>query len=228
MLSATKTCSTGTSWPLKAGPIDYPKMPEWNYHFMLCTIPEDTMSQNMFNFSAFPTGECQMVEYIYICSVTLLQKKSNRVKSHDLPGQGIGPALSTKHPWSRLKTLVSKKHHTWDFHLLIPHKQNPHTEINHLAVTAKILSQPSIQMCVATVAVQLWQTDCHGLHERLPWLVQHSCAIWTQIILWFTRDEKNIPVTLRCSEPVTQPANVSVFSNSRHCSLSACNPTVWL
>jgi len=65
-LYATKTCSTGASWPLKAGPIGYPKKPKWNNRFMLRKIPEDSMSQNMFNFSVFPTGECQMVLYIYI------------------------------------------------------------------------------------------------------------------------------------------------------------------
>ena len=85
----------GRSWPLKSGMIGYPKTMEWNNHFMLHTLPEDSRSQNLFNFSDFPTGECQMVEYI--CSVTLLQKMSNKVKSHDLPRQGIGPALSTQH-----------------------------------------------------------------------------------------------------------------------------------
>jgi len=50
-LSAIKTCSTWTSWPLKVGPIGYPKMSEQNYHFMLHTIPEDSRSQNLFNFS---------------------------------------------------------------------------------------------------------------------------------------------------------------------------------
>ena len=148
---------------------------------------------------------------------------SNRVKSHDLPGQGIGHALSTQHCCSSFKSLfIPKNHHTWGFELLIPHKQNPHQEIKRLAVTAKIFPLPGTQLCVATVAVQLWQTDCHELHERLPWLVQHSCPIWTRIILWFATDEKNIPVTIWCSEPVTQPANVSVFSKRRHCCLSAC------
>ena len=42
----------------------------------------------------------------------------------------------------------------------------------------------------------------------------------------FIRDEKDIPVTLRYSEPVTQPANRQVFSNRRHCPLSACS-TMW-
>ena len=120
---------------------------------------------------------------VCVCSVILLQKMSNRVKSCDLPGQEIGPGLSTQHLCSRLKSLIYKNHHTRDFHLLIPHKQNPHTEINQLAVTAKIIPQPGIQLCVASVAVQSWQTDLHGLHERLPWLVEHSCLIWTQIIL---------------------------------------------
>ena len=152
---------------------------------------------------------------------------SNKVKSHDLPGQGIGPALSTKHLCSRLKSFISKIHQTRGFHLLIPHKQNPHTEINQLAVTAKILSQPGIQLCVTTVAVQLWQTDCHGLHERLAWLVQQSCLIWTQIILWFAIDEKNIPVTVWCSEPVTSQHMCHSLATT-DIALSACSATVWL
>ena len=115
----------------------------------------------------------------------------NRVTSHDLPRQAIGPALSTQNCCRSFKSFfIYKIHHKWGFHLLIPHKQNPHTEINQLSATAKIFSQPGIQLCVASVAVQLWQTDCHGLHERLPWLVQHSCFNRTQIILSFTRDEK--------------------------------------
>ena len=54
--------------------------------------------------------------YIYICSVTLLQKMSTRVKSHDLPGQGIGPALFTQYLCSRFKRFfIYKNHHTGDF-----------------------------------------------------------------------------------------------------------------
>ena len=52
-------------------------------------------------------------------------------------------------------------------------KQNPHTGINQLAATAKIISQPDTQLCVESVAVQLWQTDCHELHESLA----YSC-VW--------------------------------------------------
>jgi len=64
-----------------------------------------------------------------MCSVTLLQKMSTGVKSHDLPGQAIGPALSTQHLCSRFKSsFISKDLHTRGIQLLIPHKQNPHTD----------------------------------------------------------------------------------------------------
>ena len=160
-----------------------------------------------------------------MCSVTLLQQMSTGVKSHDLPGQAISPALSTQHLCSRFKSFfISKDHRTWGFHLLISHKQNPHTEINQLAVTAKIVSQPGIQLCVPSVSVQSWQTDIHGLHERLPWLFNIHVTSEHRSYLWFARDQKNIPITLWYSEPVNQPQ----FSNSRHCPLSACSPTVWL
>jgi hypothetical protein len=69
--------------------------------------------------------------------------------------------VSSKVP-SSLKTT------THEIQLLIPHKQNPHSQINQLAVTAKILSQPPTQMCVTSVAVPTWQTDFLGLHERHP------------------------------------------------------------
>ena len=51
---------------LEGGLIGYPKTLECSYHFMLHTIPEDSRSQNLFNFSVFVTGECQMVQYIYV------------------------------------------------------------------------------------------------------------------------------------------------------------------
>ena len=116
----------------------------------------------------------------------IISKKrlSRRVNSHDLTGQGMCPAFSIQHLCSTPKrSFIPKNHQMWEFHLLIPYKQNQHTEINQPPVTAKIFSQPGMQLCVASVAVQLWQTDCHGLHERLPWLVQHSGLIWTKIIL---------------------------------------------
>ena len=47
--------------------------------------------------------------------------------------------------------------------LLIPHKQNPQTEINQLVVTTKISLHSGIVLCVASVAVQSWQADFHVL-----------------------------------------------------------------
>ena len=111
---------------------------------------------------------------------------SSRIKWYDLPGQGIGPALPTLHFDTMHKSsLIPKNHHIWEFQLLIPHKQNPHTKINQLAVTAKIVSKPGIQLCVASVAVQPWQTDFHRLYERLTWLftfmshlnTDHTCDL---------------------------------------------------
>ena len=150
------------------------------------------------------------------------------MKSHDIQGQGIGPALHTQYLCSRFKSpFIPENHHTWDFQLLKPHKQNSHTQINQLAVTAKVLSQPGIELCVATVGVQSWQIDLSGLHERLPWLFQHSRLIWTQIILVIhQRSEKySSYIMVQCN---SYPASKCVFSNMWHCLLSACIPTMWL
>jgi hypothetical protein len=110
--------------------------------------------------------------------VTWSQKTiSRKVNSHDLPDQGVRPSSPAQHLCSISKSSIITKHHqTWDFRPLIPHKQNPHTEINQLPVTAKIISQPDIQLCIISIVVS-WQTDCHGLHER------HSVLIGTQIII---------------------------------------------
>jgi trehalose-6-phosphate synthase len=51
-------------------------------------------------------------------------------------------------------SLKTTKHENFSFWY---HKQNPHTEINQLPVTTKILSQLGIQLCVAFVAHQSWQ-----------------------------------------------------------------------
>jgi hypothetical protein len=102
---------------------------------------------------------------------------SSGVKSHELPGQGFGPVLPTQPSVVGSKVPSALKTTTQDFQLLIPHKQNPHTKINQLAVTAKIFSQPGIQLRVAIIALLSWQTDFKWLHERLPWLVQLSGLI---------------------------------------------------
>jgi len=71
-LSAIKTCSTGTSWPLKVGPIGYPKTLEQNYHFMLRTVPEDSSSQNVFNFSVhFHQENTKWWNINVFCDITL-------------------------------------------------------------------------------------------------------------------------------------------------------------
>jgi hypothetical protein len=103
-----------------------------------------------------------------MCSVILLQKISSRVKSNKLPGQRIGPANPTQYLGRYNSTFIPKNHDTQESELLIANNQNPHKEINQIAVTAKILSQPGLQLCVASVAVQSWQTEFHGLHERFP------------------------------------------------------------
>jgi hypothetical protein len=90
------------------------------------------------------------------------------------------------------KVPSSLKTTTRDSWLLIPHKENSHTKINQPAVTAKILSQVGIQLCVASVALQSWQRDFHGLHERLTSLVQHSGHIQTQIVLEICQRFKKI------------------------------------
>ena len=98
--------------------------------------------------------------------------------------QDKGMILPTQHlSCSRFKSsFIPKNHHTWDFQLLIAHKQNPYTVINQLAVTAMRVSQPGVQMYVASVAVQSMQTGFRGLHERLLWLVHPSGLTWTHIM----------------------------------------------
>jgi hypothetical protein len=224
-LSAIKTCSTWTSWPLKVGPIGYPKMSEWNYHFMLCTIPEYS-SLKTCSISACHSTRRTPNGGIYIYSVILLQKMSTRVKSHDLAGQGISPTLSTQHLCNRFKSfIIYKNDQTRGFQLLIPHEQNPHREINQLAVTAKKLSQPGIVVC--GICSCSFMADCHGLHGRLPWLVQHSCLIWTQITLVIRQRLEKYSSYITVQWP-SHPASKCMFSNRRHCSLSACSPTMWL
>jgi hypothetical protein len=138
-------------------------MSEWNYHFILCTIPEYSRSQNMFNFSV-PFHQ----ENGKWCSLILLHKMSTTVKSHDLPVKElvllslldisvVGSKVS-----SYLKTTIHEAFNFW-YHI-----NKIHTQINQCAVIAKILSQPGIHLCVTSTAVQSWQTDFHGLHERLP------------------------------------------------------------
>jgi hypothetical protein len=110
---------------------------------------------------------------------------------HDLPVQGIGPALPTQHHCSRFKSsFIPKNQHTWDFHLLIPHKQNPHTDMNQVAVT-KTLLQPDIQLCVASVAVHHGKLTFMGCMKDFPGLFNIHVSSERTSYLWFARDEKN-------------------------------------
>jgi hypothetical protein len=45
---------------------------------------------------------------------------------------------------------------------------NPYTDINQLAVTAKIISQPGIQLCVASVAVHHGKQTFTGCIRDFP------------------------------------------------------------
>jgi len=60
-----------TSWPLKMGPIGYPKTSERNYHFILHTIPEKSRSQNTFNFSvSFHQKNAKWLNINVFCDIT--------------------------------------------------------------------------------------------------------------------------------------------------------------
>ena len=136
---------------------------------MLHTLPEDSRSQNLFNFSFLTTGECEMMEYI--SSVTLLQIMSNRVGIIWPPTSKNWSSPSTQHCCSSFKSFfISRNHKNWGYHFLIAHKQNPHTEINQFDVTAKIFSQPSIELCVASVTVQSGKHNFTGRTRDLPGL----------------------------------------------------------
>ena len=65
---------------------------------------------------------------------------------------------------SYLKTTTHKAFIFW-YHI-----NKIHTEINQLAVTAKTLSQPGIQLCVASVAVQSGKQPFMGCTRDFPGL----------------------------------------------------------
>jgi hypothetical protein len=99
----------------------------WNRITTLCCVQsQKTASLKTCSISVCPSIRMQNGG-IYMCSVTLLQKMSTVVKSDYLPGQAIGPALSTQHLCCRFKSFfISKNHHTWSFQFLIAHKIHTH------------------------------------------------------------------------------------------------------
>jgi hypothetical protein len=181
VLSVIKTCSSWTSWPLNCYQSVIPK------HQNAITTLRFVLSQKTAGLvtctiSVSPTIRRMSNGGIQMRSVISQKTLSSRIKPQDFPG--IGPALPNQNLCSRFRSpFIHKDRYIWDFQLLILHKQNPQTKINQPAVTAKIISQPAIQLCVASVAVQSWQTDFHWMHERPPRLVQHSGLIWTNIMI---------------------------------------------
>ena len=140
-----------TSWTLKMGLLGYPRCQ--NGITTLCRVKSNKRAgPKTCSISVCPSIRRMPNVQMYMCCLSLLQKISSRVKLHELPGQGIGPALPTQHLCSRFKiSFIPKNHHTWEFQLLIAHKPNPHTKNNQLALTAKILSEPGIQLCVCNL-----------------------------------------------------------------------------
>jgi len=123
---------------------------------------------------------------------------------------------------SSLKTTIR------DFQILIPHKQHPYTEINKLTVTDKIFHRLPYSCAWHLSLFNHGKQTFMGCMKDFPGLFNiHVSSEHTSWLRLHT-DLKNIPVTLRYSDPVTQPANVQVFSNRRHCTLSACSTTMCL
>ena len=91
-----------------------------------------------------------------------------------------------------------------------------------LLLNATIFSQTGLQFCVATLLVHSWQTDFHGLHERLPWLVWHSRLI---LVIRLRSEKYSSYIMVQWT---SHPASKCVFSNRQHCNLSACSPTTWV
>jgi hypothetical protein len=155
----------------------------------------------------FPSGECQIVVY----SCVLWHNLRNHCLVVLLP-------YSTKVP-SYLKTMIEDL-------IFWYHTNKIHTHINQIAVTAKTLSQPGIQLCVPSVAVHHGKQTFMGCMRDFPGLF--NIQVWFEHRSYFDswNWKDTISVTLWYSKPVIQPGNVQVFSNRWHCPLSACSTSV--
>lgn len=137
-------------------------------------------------------GECQILEYwcamwhYFRNCLVLPYYTFSKVMSHNYPGQGIGPTLPNQHLCCRI-SFSPNNHHTWDFHLLISHKQNPYT--------------PACCNC-------LNMRDIHWCMEGSPGLFNVQVPTEHRSHSWFARDKENTSVTLWHSEQVTQPVNM--------------------
>jgi hypothetical protein len=148
-LSAGKTCSAWTDDPWSWARLAIPNCPN-GINTILCTISQVSRSQNVFSFSVSFHQNAKWCNVF--CNITLESVSYSKIRW--LKGEGIGPALSTERLSIGDKVSSSQKTATRGFRLQITHKQNPHIEINQLAETVQILSQPGIQLCVTSVAVQ--------------------------------------------------------------------------
>jgi hypothetical protein len=90
----------------------------------------------------------------------------------------------------------------------MPHKQNPYTQINQLAVTSNILSHPVIHLCDICSCSIMIKTFIGARDSPVSFNVQVPSEYRSH--RWFARDKENISVTLWFSEQVTQPTNVSL------------------
>jgi hypothetical protein len=187
-LSAIETCFSWISWTLKMGLLGYPRCQ--NGITTLCSVKSKRAGPKTCSISVCPSVRRMPNVWMYVCSITLLEKLSSRVKLHEFPGQGISPALPTQHACSRFKiSFIPKDYHTWKFQLLIAHKPNTHSKINQLAVTAKIHSQPGIELCVCHLQVFIHGKQIFvGCMREFPGLFNTQVSFEHRSYLWFTRD----------------------------------------
>ena len=87
-------------------------IPKRNVVTSLCCVQSQKIAGlKTCSISVCPSIRRMQYGGIYKCMVTLHQKMSNRGKSHDLPGQGIGPALSIQHCCCSFKSFFISKNH---------------------------------------------------------------------------------------------------------------------
>jgi hypothetical protein len=221
-LSAIKTRSFRISWPFIGDRIVIPKHRNGITTYAAYNPRRRKVSKHV-QFQCFlPSGECQMVEYKCVL-LYYLKKMSSRVKLNDLPGQGIDPAIPTQHLCCMFKSFfIPKHHHTWDFQLLVPLKQNPQTEMHQLAVTANILSHPGVQLCVESVALHSWQRD---LFSWGTWKTSRACSTFRSHLN--KEHSCDLPVIRKILKLhygtvwTHHPASKCVFSNKGYCPLHA-------
>ena len=120
-------------------------------------------------------------------------------------------------------SLKTTRHEAFNFWY---HINKIHTQINQIAVTAKTLSQPGIQLCVASVAVQSGKQTSMGCMRDFPGLF--NIHVSSEHRSYCDSPEIRKYSSYIMVQWTSHPASKCVFSNSSHCPLSACSPTMWL